>query len=357
VESSTLLAILARACQNPAYQWLLFREGVNNISQVYHLDPALPHGKAPRSVPRMIHFPGCGVVVARTGMDARDTYLGVKAADIPHLNHHCQMDGGSIAIHAHGRELLAKLDHWPYPREAPKDPRAPRPSRPGLFDEQLKRYMRWDLDSVAAPGHNIAVVEGQFPQPRLGVRPRIRVLSSDEGGDVITIDSSAYYRPMASLARRMVVFLRPATFVVIDQLASGRPVRTRLQYHYHDRAAIDGRDIRIGNGRATLLVRTLWPAADDDLVVGLDERHTFYETPTERVSRRNRFAYVENLWRKKKLVFVTLLQAGVRGSKAPAVTLRGDPLRDGRCQLTQAGRGGWTVDLDLDQWSAALSKP
>ena len=326
--SSQALAVLARAQQNTAYQWLLHREGIESIGQVYHLDLSLPHDKPPTDLPSVKHFPCTGVVVSRTGFGERDTFVGIKAGDIPHYNHHCQMDAGGLVIHAHGRELLAENEHWQYPREAPKDPNAPRPKRPGLYDEQMKRWKRWDLDSVSAIGHNIPVIEGVYPQPRLHVPPRINVLASDDRHDVIAIDSSAYYKPVASRVRRTVVFLKPDVVLVVDDIAAPRPVRARVQYHYLDEMKIDHHDIRITNGPASLLIKTLRPTEDDNLIVGHEQRTTFYETPSAIVDRLNRFAYAENLWRKKRLVFVTAMQTGAKNAKPYGFAVEGDPLND-----------------------------
>lgn len=324
---SSTLSLLARVYQNPAYQWLTHHEGLEGLNQLYYLDPHLS-AKLPTNFERTKHFPGVGVVVARTGFSDRDAFVGFKAGDMPDYNHHCHMDSGGMVIHYGGRELLAENDHWSYPREAPKDPKAPRPSRPGLFDEELKRYKRWDLDSVSAVGHNIPVVEGQFPQCVLKQPPKIKVLSSDAGHDAVVIDSSVYYRPMASLVKRYAVYFRPNVVLVVDEIVAPKPVRTRVQFHYLRKAAVEGHDIRIVNGPSTLLVSPLSPTEEDNLIVGTEDRATYYETPAEIVRRVNRFAYVENLWRKKRLVFVTAMHFG-KGKLAPATfKLEGDPTRD-----------------------------
>ena len=48
------------------------------------------------------------MLVWREGFDPRDAYVGIKAGDIPHFNHHCHMDFGNLVVHAEGRELLAR---------------------------------------------------------------------------------------------------------------------------------------------------------------------------------------------------------------------------------------------------------
>jgi hypothetical protein len=325
---SAFLSQLARVYQNEGYQWLMFREGVKHIYQLYYMDPSLAHDRPPQGKPRTILFPGCGVVVARSGFGEEDTYLGVKAGDIVDLNHHCHMDSGSVVIHAGGSELLAKTEHWGYPREAPKDPKAPRPSRPGLYDEEMKRYKRWDMDIVSAVGHNIPVVEGIYPQAIVGLKPDIQLLKSDENCDIIRVDSSPYYKPVAKKALRTVVFLRPNAAIIVDEIVAPKPVRARLQFHYAKDAVIEKYDLRITNGDAALRVSPLWPDDEANLVIGLDLRRTFYETPGGKNEVGVKYGYVENLWRKKRLVFVTALQFGKSDMKPVTFALQGDATKD-----------------------------
>ncbi|MCX5661622.1 MAG: hypothetical protein NTW19_18245 [Planctomycetota bacterium] len=344
---SSTLSMLARVYQNSSYQWLTHHEGLEGMNQIYYLDPHLSSA-LPRGLPRTKHFPGVGVVVARTGFGKEDNFVGFKAGDMPDYNHHCQMDSGGMVIHVAGHELLAENEHWGYPREAPKDPKAPRPSRPGLFDEELKRYKRWDLDSVSAIGHNIPVVEGHYPQCVLRQPPKIKVVSSDESHDAVLIDSSVYYRPMASKVRRLAVYLRPDVVLVVDEIVASKPIRTRVQFHYLKKAAIERHDIRIVNGPASLLISPLSPSEEDNLIVGMEDRRTFYETPAAIVERNNRFAYIENLWRKKRLVFVTAMHFGKGKLKPVQFTLEGDPLRDKTFAVRVVdGRKTSVVKLDL----------
>jgi hypothetical protein len=268
------------------------------------------------------------VVVARTGFTDTDTFVGVKAADIPDFNHHCHLDAGSVVIHAAGQELLAENVHWQYPREGSKDPTAKPPSRPGLWDEELKRWKRWDLDSVGALGHNVGIVEGEYPRPVLHQPPCIRVVASTSNHDIVTVDSTAYYRPLATRVKRTVVFLRPDVVLLIDELRAVRPVRARLLFHYLEEAAVDGSDFRIVNGPALLLGRVLCPSRDDNLITGLDDRRTVYEPPPGLVERQNRYVYAENLWRRRRLTFVTALQVGATSLEPATFAIEGQPLQE-----------------------------
>ena len=352
--TSTGLAILARVYQNQSYQNLLVRQGLTNINQIFFYDLDLS-SKAPKESPSLTkHFPGCGVVVARTGFEDADTFVGFKAGDMPDFNHHCQMDSGQIVVHAAGKELLCENEHWSYPREASKDPKAPRPKRPGLYDEELKRWKRWDLDSVSAVGHNIPVIEGQFPKPVLHAPPRIKVVDSAEGHDVVSIDSSVYYKPMATKVRRLAVFLRPDVLIYADEIEAPKPVRVRLQFHYLDKAEIDRHDFRIINKPGLLLAHPLSPTEDDNIIIGSEDRTTFYEPPSGIVKVRNRFVYIENLWRQKRIVFVTALQFGKTSMKPIAFSIEGNPSKDASFTVNLAGPRKESVTFDVAKQSVKI---
>lgn len=351
---STTLTILARVFQNQSYQHLLARQGISNIHQVFFLDPDLSQ-KLPATSPALTkHFPGAGVFVARTGFEDRDTFVGFKAGDIPDYNHHCQMDSGQIVVHAAGRELLCENEHWSYPREAPKDPRAPRPKRPGLYDEELKRWKRWDLDSVSAWGHNIPVIEGQFPQPVLKAPPRLTIVESTPKHDIVSIDSSIYYRPMASRVRRLAVFLRPDVLIVVDEIKAPKPVRARVQFHYLKEATVDRERFSLINDDALLLAHALSPTEEDNRIVGRDERTTSYETTQEIVARKNQFVYVENLWRQKQLVFVTAMQFGRKTMKPIAFSIDGKPGKDAVFTVKLSGPRKASVVIDVVKQTAKI---
>src|SRR5262249_45300759 len=112
--------------------------------------------------------------------------------------------------------------------------------------------------------------------------------------------------------------------------------------------------IRITNGPALLRVEPLSPTEDDNLIVGMEDRRTFYETPQEIVERRNRYAYVENLWRKKRLVFVTALQFGRRSLRPASFTLEGTPAREPFLVTVREGSRPMTVRFDLKKGDATV---
>ncbi len=346
--SITLLG-LARAYQSPAYQWAALRQGVKSLNQLYLLDPALKAEAPPSGKPASRFFPGVGVAVWRGGFGPRDSYIGFQAGDIPHFNHHCQMDFGNLVIHAEGRELLAEEDKWSYPYEGRKDPKV-KGAKPGYYDIENKRWMRWDFDYVAALGHNLVTLEGQYPQPFVGARARFLRVESGRRHEAAVVDMTSVYKPLATRVRRYVVYLQPDVVLLVDEVRAVRPVRARVQFHPAGGVEWGGDRFAFTNGPALLQGTLLSPAKNDHLIMGLDDRKTTYQPPPGLAERRLRYLYVENLCRKPRLVFVTALQFGKKGFRPAAFERQGAPMTAEAFTVSvQRGRRSTTVTFDLKQ--------
>lgn len=350
---SVTLIGLARANQNPAYQWLALEQGLATIQHLYQVDPWLKPEAPPAGKPVSRLFPGLGVLVWRGGFGWRDSFIGVKAGDIPDYNHHCQMDFGSVVIHSGGRELLAETHKWVYPYEGKKDPKV-KGAKPGFYDIENRRWMRWDFDYVAALGHNTVTLEGLYPQPVLKAEARLFGCESGPRHEVAIIDSTAVYRPLAKRVRRYVVFLRPDAVLLVDEIVAGQPVRARVQFHPAAGVEWGGDRFTFTNGPAVLRGASLYPAAADHLIMGLDERKTTYLPPAGLTEKSVRYLYVENLYRKKKLVFVTALQFGKKGFAPAVFTVEGAPARDEAFTVT-VKRGRRTVRATYNLAKAAVA--
>ncbi len=323
VGPSLALISLARAYQSPAYQWMALALGLKSIQQVFAYDPFLKPQPPLQQVSRKF-FPGLGVQVWRSGFGPRDTYVGIMAGDIPNLNHHCHMDFGSLVIHAQGRELLAELEKWGYPYEGRKDPKDKR-NKPGYYDMENKRWMRWDFDSVSAAGHNVVTLEGTYPQVAVGRKGRFLKRASGEGFELSVVDTTSVFRPLATRVRRYVVMLWPDIVILVDEIRARQPVRARVQYHPADEVSVGSDTFTFTNGPACLKGTSLYPKVEDYLVIGLDDRKTNYAPPSGIVEERNRYVYIENLCRKPRLVFISALQFGKKGLEPALYTLEGTP--------------------------------
>ena len=347
VGPSLTLTVLARAYQNPAYQWLAAAQGVTSLGQLLQLDPALKPQAPPAGRPVHRLFPGLGVLVWRGGFGWRDSYIGVKAGDVPHFNHHCHLDFGSFVVHAEGRELLGEADKWTYPYEGRKDP-AVKGAQPGFYDIPNKRWMRWDFDYVAALGHNAVTLEGLYPQPFIGAKARILESGSGPRHEFAVIDSTPVFRPLAKRVRRYLVWLQPDVLLVVDEIRAGKPVRARLQFQPVGRLSWGGDRFAIRNGPSELRGVSLHPAAADHLVMGVDDRKTTYLPPSGLLEKRMRYLYLENLYRKPRLVFVTALQFGKNGFRPASFELHGEPAKDDAFAVTvKRGRRAVQARFDL----------
>ncbi len=169
------------------------------------------------------------------------------------------------------------------------------------------------------------------------------------------VDSSAFFTPLAKRVRRYLVFLPPAVLLLVDEIQAKTPVRARLLFHYpivqpqlvpgqlapvsasnrgDARVTWDVDAFSITNGPAELRARMLCPMAADHLIIGRDERRTTYSPPTGLLTQFNNYLYVENLYRKPRLVFVTALQFGAKGFAPAQFALDGQPMQHDQFQLT-----------------------
>jgi hypothetical protein len=298
-------------------------KGIATIQQLFAMDPFLKPVPPPQEISRKF-FPGLGVLTWRSGFGPRDTYVGVMGGEIPAFNHHCHMDFGNVVVHAQGRELLAELDKWTYPYEGRKDPKD-KTNKPGYYDKENKRWMRWDFDSVSSRGHNIVVLEGAFPQAAVGLKGKFLKQASGDGYETAVVDCTVAYRPLATRVRRYVVMLWPDVLLLVDEIRARKPVKAAVQYHPADKVVVGSDTFTFTNGPACLIGTSLYPGVKDNLTIGLDDRKTNYLPPGGLVEERNRYVYIENLCRKPRLVFVTALQFGKMGLSKAGYTLDGFP--------------------------------
>ncbi len=315
--SSLTLCILAREYRNPAYQAAAQQGGVGSIGHLLHLDLSLK-GAAPApdagfGLSRV--FPDIGVATMRTGYGRNDAFVGVKAGRIgPGVNHE-HADLGSVVIHAAGRELLAELDGWPYAQHTGK--------AGGFFE---KGGRRWDYDGNGIIGHNLVMLEGRYPPYTVPTSAGLKHADLGDECELVAVDATAMHRALARRVRRYTVFLRPDLVLLVDEVRAPERIRARCMFHYLDRADIGPDSFTISSGSAQLRGVSLFPAADHNVIIGMDERRITYHTERGRMERTNAYIYTANLHRSTDLVFVTGLQFGRKPLPEAQWTLEGDPL-------------------------------
>jgi len=375
--ASVALTAFARALQHPTYQQAVETAGIDTIENLYWYDPALKSAP-PTADACTRYFPSVGVLTWRTGFDERDTFVGVKGGSLVHYNHHCHVDMGTVVVHTEGRELLAELDHWPYPHEGIKDPNR-KGYQPGFYDIDNQRWYTQDFDQRLAVGHNAITLEGSYPEFKLGVSARFLRRIDEADFKATVVDSTPYYTPLATRVRRYIVFLPPDRLLIVDDIRAKQPVRARLHFHYPlaqpsqplmnpgpepAKEPIEAEitwgldDFTITNGPAVLLARMLYPTATDHLIIGHDSRRVTYFPPAGLLTQYNKYLYVENLYRKPRLVFVTALQFGATGFTPAHFTLDGPPLPTDQFSILtrRDGQSETRVRFDLARNTVCLAR-
>lgn len=344
IARSLNLAILARVYGNGLHQEILRREQPYSISQLFYLDMDLKPGRLSQ-YPLSKIFPDLGIVVLRTGFGGKDIYVGLKGGNTGGDIGHPHVDPGSLVIHAEGRELLAEMDHWQYAQGKGK--------AGGFFDSEL---FRWDYDGNSARGHNLVEIEGQYP--KFCDPGRSRILRADLGNEreVVVIDSTSFYRPLANRVRRYLIFLRPDVVVLVDEIRSRRPIRARVLYHYLDRAETGADWFSFTSGQAQLAGSSVYPSVADNVIVGMEKRRSSYHTEHDPVECLNQYVYVENLHRSRRLVFVGALHFGRKPRRRVACSLTGDPGVDSVFHVKlRKGRKKFRIKIDLNSGAARVS--
>jgi heparinase II/III-like protein len=347
LEPSICAAILARVYQDKAWQHLARQQGVKNLRQAYFLDPGLGARLAEgRALSKL--FPDLGVAVMRTGFTKEDAFVGVKAGKVSTGIGHCHLDLGSVVVFAGGKELLAENEFWPY-AQLGTDRRA------GGFFESDPDGRSWNYDGNAGISHNLLTIGDRFPRRDLKARARILNADFGSGHDLVLVDATPFYRPLATRVRRYVAYLRPDVLVLVDELRTRQKVKARVLYHFLKRAQLGDDSFTISNGGAELLGRTLCPSRRHNIVLGLDERRSAYNTERGLVQVENKYVYTENLHRDKRLVFVSVLAFGKKPMALPGAELVGDPDLDDRFAVRiRSGRRRTRVTYDLKKGTMAV---
>jgi len=333
--NSATLCLLAREYANPVYQAAALDGGVASIRHLLYLDLDLKR-KPPEPAegfPLTKAFPDIGVTAMRTGFGKGDAYVGVKAGNLgPGVNHE-HADLGSVVIHAGGRELLAELDGWPYAQSEGK--------AGGFFD---KGGRRWDYDFNGPASHNLVLLEGVYPP--FGKQARATVKHFDLGRNVesVLVDSTAMHRALARRVRRYVVYLRPDTVLLVDEIQARDRSRARCLFHYLDRAEVEADSFTISSGGAALRGVSLHPSLEHNIIIGKDEQKVAYHTERGIVERTVSRVYTSNLHRSKDLVFVTGLVFGRKPLRTVRWALEGEVV-GGKPFTVSVGRRRLTIDL------------
>ena len=110
------------------------------------------------------------------------------------------------------------------------------------------------------------------------------------------------------------------------------------------------------DGPARLFWQSLHPGVTDHLVLGMDDRKTNYLPPSGIVERRNQYVYIQNLYRKPRVVFVAVMQFGRKDLRRADFTLEGRPeTEDAFAVRVRRGRRAVRVSFDLSKLQVEIT--
>jgi len=329
--NSWLLAKLAAEYRNPWWQWLAWRLRSPDPFFIIFFDDRLRPEK-PRQ--RKAVFHSVGIAVTRTGWDSDAGYVGLKTGRVK-VNH-SHLDVNSFVFYAYGRRIIRDLGSWPYTGKSG-----------GFFDV---RSRRWDFEANSTVGHNTLLVDGQgqvYSPESHGV---IVKTVFGETLDLLIGEGAAAYGGLLERFRRWLVFLKPATLVVVDDVKANGARRLETLLHPDGELSLNG-DITIRNGDVAATVTPLKPSPLSR-VIAVRRSLTTYVSRRGPVTQENVYLSISPLHKTEEFCFITVIQAYRLGDEKPA----GPRLMeedDGRILLEVVGH---RLELNLERLNYRLEK-
>ena len=207
VNASALLARLAQATGRSDWAAYVkkFAEAPT-LDTLYYFDD-LPEAAPLESLPRVARFRGAGTAILRSGWDADDMTLGIKAGQT--TANHSHLDIASFQLRKGDQTFIDDGGHWPYGHML------------GMFDLEEKR---WDFPGMAAETHSTIVVDGNGQAWGPDNDGDIIAIADNDDWAFATIDGARAY-PELSHFGRYFLLIRPDTLVIMDDLKAKDRVR------------------------------------------------------------------------------------------------------------------------------------
>jgi hypothetical protein len=237
-----LMALLAREYRNPVAQGLVvpftsqprphrkLDAPARGMRHVLCYDESLAPAPADEQ-PCSRYFPDSGTVTLRSDWGPAATYLALQGGrnDVPHGH----LDAGSFIIGCAGRRLIPDAGFWPY--------------TDGFFD---RRESRWDFDGAATVGHNLLLVDdqGQKCDPDAGAT--IEDVRLGGAMEWVVCNVTAAYPGMLQRFVRYLLFIRPRTVLVVDDIVADRPRHLKWVLQYSGRALLNRTSVLIEQDHA-----------------------------------------------------------------------------------------------------------
>ncbi|HPU84139.1 MAG TPA: heparinase II/III family protein [Candidatus Latescibacteria bacterium] len=308
VNAGALMARLAAATQRSDWQAYVRKfPAAPSIESLFWEDPSLPASDL-ASLPRAKRFRGTEVAVIRSGWADDDVIVGLKAGKT--TANHSHLDMGSLVINCGRHCLVADAGHWPYAHSL------------GFFDLDFPEGARWDFPGLATECHSTILMDGQGQQYGEGRDAVIVACADGDDYAYATVDATRAY-PNAARFVRYVLLIRPATIVVVDELAS--PSRCRFGW----RAVVPEVPVRgsstkewsltTSDGSSSLSMRCLLPGEENGLLAEVSQVAASYPATNTRANPVCQTLTFSNLVRARQATFAVAMRVSHGTPLAPAI--------------------------------------
>lgn len=242
--NARLMTALAAQANNPHWAWYAAQIG-GPVKQGGYIGfvrgaTAYPAPKSPDDLPASRLFRGIGQAYLNTNLkDARQNVeLGFKSSPFGTQSHGYDSNN-TFFLYAFGERLLAPT------------------GRRDIYGS--KHHVNWMWETKSTNG---ITVNGQGQGRRTAKAVgKITAFHTSEWLDYVAGDASNAYGADVKKAVRQVVFLKPQTIVIVDQIAAVKPSTFEYWLHAPTEMKIDGQEsIQVTSGKAQCRVSLLAPA-------------------------------------------------------------------------------------------------
>jgi len=229
--------------RSPYWRWYAEQLGAGPgaaVGEFGFLDPTL-EAKAPDDIPQARVFPDIGVAALHSDLaypDA-DVYLLMRSSPYGSVSH-SHASQNAIAINAFGEALAISSGYYQ------------------LYASP--HHAQWTWETRA---HNSILVDGEGQVKRSPAsRGRIAAFDDREECSYVVGDATEAYGGRLRRFLRRVLFIRPDTFVICDELQAAKPATFQWLLHAREEMSLDpaAQTALIAAGDARLLTRLVAPA-------------------------------------------------------------------------------------------------
>lgn len=287
-----ITAFLAAMNNDPYVKWYSQSVLTNpEVSPFDYLSAGPLKARPPVDIPQARLFPLTGVVTAYNGLYDHSSERIFFRSSRWGSHSHSHADQNAFVIHSGGEILAPDTGYYTYSGD--------------IYHQQ------WSKTTFA---HNSMLVNGQ-PQP-LGIASKGEIDSFFQGSRLtyfVGDASEAYAKPLKDF-RRAILYVRPATYIVYDELAAAEASTYSWLLNVFQKPQIDEKQNRIlvEQQHMRMQVDTLLPkrvkySANNDRLYPIKEKRRMWSRFTEAFPQPWHIR-VENATRTKDESFLTLMQ-------------------------------------------------